>query len=353
MSAPRQHGATAHGTDRAAQDPARAHLDPDLAWGHHLLLVGPGIDPGDVEALALSRFPGASRRDEDTIDLIPGAWLTGPWLLDDDSRAALGLPEEAQEAYLARAPVLRAGPVPQELRGLGGLLDAFAEGTPEGDEADVVEFLFAVARRLGGALRAGGSGMVLVPDPAPFVDLIVHSAVWLEPEALQVVLGEVLPGLELLTSTGLAPLPMPPPTPEELSEAERAERSELHARADAFDAAALAAQQVHESYGALWHFGDDGVISVQVEATDVVPPVLLGVDWAGQGLLSYYLRWYPAAVEVGEEEPAVPEQVRTLIEDSAAALLIAVGGVVADDDGFLVDLGLDVNPSESHGGDQL
>ena len=71
---PQEHGATAHGTDRAAGDTARPFLDPELAWGHHLLVVGVDTDPDDVEALALSRFAGASRRDEDTIDLLPGAW---------------------------------------------------------------------------------------------------------------------------------------------------------------------------------------------------------------------------------------------------------------------------------------
>src|SRR5699024_9240218 len=130
----------------------RAYLDADLAWGHHLLLVGADIEPDDIEALALSRFAGASRRDDHTIDLLPGAWLTGPWALDQHTRTALGLPEEAIEAYLARAPVLRSAPVPTELLGLGGLLDVFPDGQPEGVEAEVVDFLAAVARRLGGAL---------------------------------------------------------------------------------------------------------------------------------------------------------------------------------------------------------
>lgn len=330
---PQHHGAAAHGTDRAAGDPATAgHLDADLAWGHHLLVVGEGVEPEDVEALALSRFPGASRRDERTIDLAAAAWLTGPWQLDDATRTALGLPQEARGAYLARAPVLRGGPVPEELRGLGGLLDAFAEGPPEGAEAEVVEFLFAAARRLGGALRAGGTGVVLVPDPAQFVDLLVHSPIWLEPEGLRVVLAPVLPGLQIQDPPGRAPLPMPPPPPEGLTESERAERAQWHARADAFDARALAAEQVQESYGAIWRSADDGVISVQVEAVEETPTVLLGLDWSAAGLLTYHLRWYP-----GETDEST-EMARSVIEDCAAALLAAVGGAVADDDGFLVDV---------------
>ena len=347
---PQEHGATAHGTDRAAGDTARPFLDPELAWGHHLLVVGVDTDPDDVEALALSRFAGASRRDEDTIDLLPGAWITGPWSLDDHSRSALGLPEEAAGAYLARAPVLRSAPVPPELLGLGGLLDAFPDGQPEGIEAEVVEFLFAVARRLGGALRAGGSGSLLVPDPAAHVDLIVYSNVWLEPAALEVVLAEPLPELQVLDDAGSTPLPLRPAAPEGLTAEEQRERAERHARADAYDAEALAAEQIHESYGAIFRFPDDGIVSVQVEASGDVPTVLLGTEWDRDGLLSYALRWYPVAdgdaslpAEGADPvaAPAVttPDQARAVIEDGAAALLAAVGGVITDDDGFLVELG--------------
>ena len=326
----------------------RAHLDPDLAWGHHLLIVGPEVHPDDVEALALSRFAGASRRDSQTIDLLPGAWLTGPWALDDHAREGLGLPEEAGEAYLARSPVQRADPVPEELLGLGGLLDAFAEGTPEGTEAEVVEFMLAAARRLGGGLRAGGSGRLLIPDPAEHADLLVHAPVWLEPDALKVVLSELLPGLQVLPDPGPAPLPLRPPAPEGLSKEEEQERAELHARADEIDSAALAGEQIHEGYGAIWRFPDDGVISIQVEPLEHIPTVLLGADWAQGGLLTYAVRWYPtdhgAAMLQLESEPLPPatpsEDARALIEDCAAAIQIAAGGVVADDDGFLVDLGV-------------
>ncbi|HLS25710.1 MAG TPA: hypothetical protein VK063_07550, partial [Beutenbergiaceae bacterium] len=326
----------------------RAHLDPDLAWGHHLLIVGPEVHPDDVEALALSRFAGASRRDSQTIDLLPGAWLTGPWALDDHAREGLGLPEEAGEAYLARSPVQRADPVPEELLGLGGLLDAFAEGTPEGTEAEVVEFMLAAACRLGGALRAGGSGRLLIPDPAEHADLLVHAPVWLEPDALKVVLSELLPGLQVLPDPGPAPLPLRPPAPEGLSKEEEQERAELHARADEIDSAALAGEQIHEGYGAIWRFPDDGVISIQVEPLEHIPTVLLGADWAQDGLLTYAVRWYPtdhgAAMLQLESEPlppaTPPEHARALIEDCAAAIQIAAGGVAADDDGFLVDLGV-------------
>lgn len=363
---PQEHGATAHGTDRAAQDPGRAYLDADLAWGHHLLLVGADIEPDDIEALALSRFAGASRRDDHTIDLLPGAWLTGPWALDQHTRTALGLPEEAIEAYLARAPVLRSAPVPTELLGLGGLLDVFPDGQPEGVEAEVVDFLAAIARRLGGALRAGGTGLLLVPDPAEHVDLIVYSAIWLEPQALEVALAEALPGLRVLDDAGSAPLPLRPPAPEGMSAREHQERAERHARADAFDAEALAAEPVHESYGAVFRFPDDGVVSVQVEACEDVPTVLLRTDWAEGGLLSYALRWYPVAGDDSHDEGAAPagtalmttpDQARAVIEDGAAALLTAVGGVVTDDDGFIVDLDLAADaggsPDTAPGGGDL
>lgn len=358
---------------RPADDaPSLAFLDPELAWGHHLLVVAADVDPDDVEALALSRFAGASRRDEHTIDLLPGAWLTGPWALDERARTALGLPEAATEAYLARAPVQRGQAVPEELLGLGGLLDVFAEGTPEGTEAEVVEFLLAAARRLGGALRAGGSGRLLMPDPGEHIDLLVHAPVWLEPEALEVVLADLLPGLQVLPDPGPAPLPLRPPAPEGLTPQEERDRAERHARADEVDAAALSSEQIHEGYGAIWRYPDDGVISIQVEPLEHIPTVLLGLDWAEEGLLTYAVRWYPAddAAAMLEPEsqsqplppPTPSDEARALIEDCAAALHEAVGGVIADDDGFLVDLGAEWpeeaaampeqgQPSTAHGPD--
>lgn len=313
-------------------------LDAELAWGHHLLVLSAEIESDDVEALALSRFPGASRRDGHTIDLLPGAWLTGPWRLDQASRNRLGLPAEADQAYLARAPVQRSGPVPEELRGIGGLLDAFAEGPPEATEGDVVAFLFAAARRLGGGLRVGGSGVLVLPDPAEIPDLLVHAPVWLDPDALLVVLRPVLSDLRLIMDAGPAPLPRG------AGSADDPERLRLHARADAFDAEALAQQEVREAYGAISRFPDDGVISVSVEAQHEPPLTVAGLAWSARGVLTYALRWYPAAdaPQPGGEPSAAytqqREQARALIEDGAAALLAAVGGQVADDDGFVVEL---------------
>ncbi|HLS12893.1 MAG TPA: hypothetical protein VK095_00110 [Beutenbergiaceae bacterium] len=313
-------------------------LDAELAWGHHLLVVSAQVEADDVEALALSRFPGASRRDAHTIDLLPGAWLTGPWRLDDGARTRLGLPEEADGAYLARAPVQRSGPVPEELRGLGGMLDAFPEGPPERTEAEVVTFLLAAARRLGAGLRAGGSGVLVLPDPAEIPDLLVHAPVWLDPDALLVVLRPVLPDVRLIMEAGPAPLPRAAGTTDD------PERLRLHAEADAFDAAALAGEEVREAYGAISRFPDDGVISVSVEAQDPAPLTLAGTDWARDGVLTYALRWYPAEdAPRPQEKPSAAylsqrEQARDLIERGATSLLSAVGGSIADDDGFLVEL---------------
>lgn len=96
-------------------------------------------------------------------------------------------------------------------------------------------------------------------------------------------------------------------------------------------------------------FPDDGVISVSVEAEPQAPLVLTGFDWAEAGVLTYALRWYPvhedaAAGDSGQagrdtaDYLTQRDQARVLIERCALALLKAVGGQVADDDGFLVAL---------------
>ena len=327
-------------------DGAAQVLDAELARAHHLLVLAQDVLDEEVEALVLSRFEGGARRDSRTVDLIPGAWLTGPWVLDDAARRDLELPVWAACAYLTRCPIQRGGPVPPELRGLGGILDAFAAGPPVEDELEVVKFLQAAARRLAGGVRVAATTAVLAPDPDADVDLRVHSEVWLHPDALLAVLRPALSELQLLTAAGPAPLPGPavelPPGAEGLDEGERAW---LHAEANAFDARALGQDPVLETYGAVHPFEDGGSVTVVVEAEGQVPLVLEGLDWTRSGLITYELRWHPADPEAyftgsaGADVLAQREQARALVEAAARRLLGAVGGESTDDDGFLVDPG--------------
>jgi len=293
----------------------------------HLLVVPDGVTPADVQALVLSRFPSEVLDDGGAhlrMDVLPGCVVEGPL-----PAAGAGLPAWAVALYRLKAPEQRGAPVPVELRGRGGLLDAFADGEPGGTEREMLELGLALARRLGGAVLTSTGSLL---SPPPHVDLLLYSEVWLHPDALVHVLSPHLPGVSLeggdLERAGQGGLPADATSGESLV-TDEGERRWLHAEADAYDAAALAEPDVTDSYGVLATGPDGTVWSVAVEAAIGVPPVLAGLLPAGAIL--YEVRCHPA----GSTHPSDSVE---RIDAATRALLEAVGGYVVDDDGFLVTL---------------
>ena len=329
-------------------DDAAPVLDRSLAEPRHLLALPSDVTPDEVEALAVSRFDDAGWTGPSSLRLTGPALLTGPWRLDDALRQALDLPGWAVTAMLLRCPVQRSAPVPRELLGLGGLLDAFPDGEPVEVEGEVLRHLLAQARRLGGALRLAGTGAVLVPDPATAVDLTVHAPVWLDPDACREVLTTVLPGVRLLhedlTTDAVAAEPQRPDIPTGLDDDERAW---LHAEAAALDRAVLAQPQVLDGYAAVAPVGPDratagDMLEIGV-AGDVPPaPVLRALPWARAGVVTYEVRWRPADPQAAlGARPSLAarrhrDAGRRAVERAARALHEVVGGELVDDDGFLV-----------------
>ncbi|MBZ2198790.1 hypothetical protein [Occultella gossypii] len=318
-------------------------LDAGLARSKHLLLLGADVTDDEVEALVLSRFPEAGRVNATVLALTPQSALEGPWAVPEP--AALGAGPEVTQAYAIAVPAERGDPVPEDLRGLGGILDAFADGPPVGHELAIIEFAQAAARRLGGAVRVAGTGALITPEPG--VDLAVHSEVWLHPEALVHVLTPALPGVALhlgpVADPGAQPPTAPAPRPAGTEDLDEGERAWIQAEADAFDAHALAAEPATEAYGAVCALPDGGTVAVEVEAEVSVPLVLEGLDWARSGVIRYDLRWFPADPEAYHSAPldaptlVARERATALVEGAARALLDAIGGETTDDDGFLVD----------------
>ena len=291
----------------------------------HLLLVPDGVTPGDIQALALSRFPSEDLDDGGArlrIEVLPRCVVAGP----DPVPAGLAEGADWLHAYRLEAPEQRGAAVPPELRGRGGLLDAFADGEPAGSEREMLELGLAMARRLGGAVRTS-TGALLTPLPRP--DLLLYTEVWLHPDALVHVLAPHLPGVAVEADGTPSSLTLPAdavtgPT----LVADEGERRWLHAEADAYDAAALAEAHVTDSYGVIATDPDGTVWTVTVEAAMGVPPALGGLLAAGAML--YEVRCHPTG-------PTEPSDAVERIDAATAALLDAVGGYVVDDDGFLVD----------------
>jgi len=324
-------------------------LDVALAEPRHLLVLSEEVSPAEVEALAVSHFDDAGWVGPAVLRLTGAAQLTGPWRVGPAVREGLDLPAWASFAMLLRCPVERTGPVPPELRGLGGLLDAFPEGEPVGLERRVLDHLLAQARRLAGALRVAGTGTVLVPDPASAVDLTVHTTVWLEPDACARVLAPVLPGVDAVEPPDDAPVTgdrmspdVSPQRSRAVAELDEGERAWLHAEADALDEAVLAQPQVLEGYAHVAP-APGGALEVRVAGDEHTPLVLRALPWARGGVISYEVRWQPdqPGVALGSRPPLAlrrdRDRARALVERVAAALHAVVGGQVVDDDAFLVE----------------
>lgn len=317
-------------------------LSAAVARPHHLLAVAADVDPDEVLSLALTHFDDADRLDATTVRLTGEAILTGPWRLTDELRGDFDLPAWAEQAFVLRCPVHRSSPVPSELRGMGGLLDAFPDGPPVALEGLAVNHLLAQARRLAGALRIAGTGSVMVPRPAP--DLTLHSPVWLEPEAgvrvarrgLPALRDEVPPEALEVSSAILARGAEDRERAAEMLGEER--RRALHEWADGFDGRAVANPADLIGYGCYAELDTGGAVEVRV-AGDVTPSALRAVPWARGGVVSYEVRWHPEgdAGRGGLAHRRATEAARSVIERVVVALHAAAGGDICDDDGFLVD----------------
>lgn len=343
-----------------------------LDRARHLLGLPAETLPDEVETLAASRFPGARWDVAPTdVDLLapPVRWarpgepgvlrltestvLVGPYAPGFRDGFGAGLPDGIEYVFdVSCARARGEGPYPGggDRDGLGR---AFPVGLPVGEEGVVVDWLVAAARRLSGAVRLDLGGavspdVVVVPDPDANVDLTVYSDVWLEPEAAQALVRGVEPGAYLATD-GLAwdgptgqsydpvALGIRDLTPDQLRT--------VQSRADDVDMAALSEPMTLDGYGVVVELGVDGVVVVEVGSEQVMPVVLQGLPWTAGGTLTYRVRWEPPDLEASQLES--PPLAHVLSRSRAlgvvgrvtAALHGAVGGEIADEDGFLVEPG--------------
>lgn len=365
--------------------------DPGLR-DRHLLGLPEGIGADEVEVLAISRF--AQARWEDVAPEVPQqrsfvrpvtaalgiravapapvaralrlarlSHLAGPYAVTPEEAVALGLPAATAVVYDLDCPAER-GERPYPGGDRDGLKRAFPDGLPVREEERVVQWLVACARRLGGAVRIGGSGVVLTPDVDGAIDLTVLTDRWLEPaEALAVVQG-VVPRARLSEATGRWDGPMAGVGRASTSGAggvseaggsglraalerygvqDEAERARLMAEAAAYDEAMVASPLPAESYGVLVDLGVDGTVSVEAAAEHELPPLLRDLPWTAGGVVAYRVHWEPLLVEELEmEKPSFPHKVARgraapQVQAVARALHAVVGGEIADEADFLVD----------------
>lgn len=343
------------------------------ADSHHMLVLADDVTEDEVESLALSLnmhagWVGASR-----LQLQPGIELQGPWEVDSQLRELLGLPAWAAQVMLLECPRQRTGPLPAALVGTDPVADAFPRALPGGTELVALERLRSIARRLAGGLRLIGDGpddgsprpVMVVPDPERSPSLTVFSPVWIAPDGVVTLLSSLAPGARLHMeatptpgATGLAAIPVAELErlakmlgEDVLDEAWRAadqcrvEAGEYEARAHASGGAI---EEMRDGFAVVAQLDqaqpDWGGIEVRVLGAEEVPLSVRGEPWAQEGVVVYSVVWMPLEPSCAFAEYPAPRVcwersvARGLIERVAAALQDAAGGVIVDDDGFLVAL---------------
>ena len=372
------------------RDLPRLPLSDEGVRTRHLLALPEGVQPDEVEVLAASRFLNARWEEPEgdtstqrarpltaafglrltgprpqarVLRLTRHSTLVGPYAVTPDAALTLGLPATTTTAFDVVCPRDRgAKPAPGGDR--HGLKRAFPDGYPNREEERVLLWLVAAARRLGGAVRTGGSGVVLQPDMESAIDLTVFSDRWVEPADALAVVQRAAPRarLSVPTSEWDGPMPgagrqdghaltgMPEPGGSGLRDAllqhgvlDPDERRRLQMEAAAFDELMLAAPPAAESFGVLVELGVDGMIAVEASEERDLPPLLQGLPWTQQGVVAYRVRWEPLLIEELElEKPSFEHRVaRTrsapVVQAIARALHAAVGGEIADEADFLID----------------
>lgn len=334
----------------------------------HLLLLPTTVGPRDVGELLRARVPDARLETQGIARLGRHCRIYGPFELTMEDAVDAGVPMPWTLAYALDAPIERDLPPAPGEDDRDGFAQAFPQGLPWREEARALHLMVGLARRLQGAVRIHGSGVLIQPDPQRAVDLLVHSPTWLDPQVVHGIVVRVVPGAELAvagtdwggpgsevyagTYTQGLDDPLSP-----------AELEALHAMADQADLAALRARDTIDAYAVVaelaglaalsygvrplpgGHAGgqQDGGIEVLVHVSAPGEPSVADQPWGASPFVTYEVRW--ACAEPEERERRLPassylasrERVRPVVNAVARALVEAVGGVVTDEEGFPVD----------------
>lgn len=314
---------------RGLPEPERGRL----RRARHVLVVPAGVEIEEIEMLALSRFAGTRWLREPAVTpeglVDPGAirtsrhtTLVGPYAPPGSGGMIGGF------AFDVDCPRERgAAPVP----GTGdrdGIGRAFAAGLPVREEARVVSWLVAAARRLCG-LVLFDDAVVVRPDPEAQIDLTVYSDVWLAPQAALALVGAV-DDRAVFAPTGVDWAGPPPGTGEGSLPGGVAldprQREALHAAADEFDIAALRSDAPASGYAVHVDLGPDGLVAVEIGGEELLPVSLRGLPWADGGAVAYRVRWHPEQAEQLElEEPSIEHRAQRA---RAAQTVAAVTSVI-------------------------
>jgi hypothetical protein len=335
---------------------------PGSYYARHLLVLGEDVEFDEIETLAQSWFAAAR-------------WEVAPYGAEPTPPAAKVAPPGRPGCLRLTRSSTASGPfVPPSGMAPGmtmvfdvvcpkqreqppapgsgdrdGLGRAFGDGLPRAQEEQVVNWLVAASRRLGGSLVTNFTApteTLLTPDPGAAIDLSLFSDAWLEPNTALALVAGVHPRVVLATEgvpwqgppRGIADLALYPGDP-----MDPGFRRMLHAAADAVDIRALTTGQVLDGYGLAIDLGVDGMVVVEIGGEGQLPLLLRDLPWTAGGVVAYRVRWEPRdLVDWQRETPSMGLRVARKRASSVIAAIVrvlfaAVGGEIADESEFLVN----------------
>ncbi|RRC95829.1 hypothetical protein [Schaalia canis] len=325
-------------------------LDAEKATTHHLFAVSEEVEGDELEALAVSIWDEAQWVEPGRLKLTGDSYLQGPWSIEGELSVSLGLPTHLSRIWILECSTLRGRAPSPELIERDEWARAFPDGLPLGLEHKSLLALARMARRLAGAVRIFGSGVVMMPDPESAVHMAVYSPRWIDPaELLERLLPDfpqIVDSRDIPVEARVAASPREvrriasvmagvKPMSEEVAEVLQKAREE-------------AARQplVVDGYALVSPVAGGGKLTIEVRRVPSPPRVLRWEPWTSGVIVEYRLRWIPSegvqAIAAALDKDITAEFAfeRTVaavdVEKAAVAVATLTGGSLIDEDGFLI-----------------
>lgn len=341
-------------------------LDSQKAVDHHLFAVPQDVDSEEIEALAVSIWDDAAWAMPGCLRLVGEAYLRGPWRMEEEQRRSLGFAEHLTYAWIVETPRLRAPSRVEPGESVFGgssssdsaaLVNdpwarAFPKGVPLGVEYKALLALVRMARRLGGALRISGSGVIMSPVPESAVNMAVYAPRWVSPDDMQAVLSSRYEGV--IDSREITAQDVAQPSPQEVRRIALVMAATKPLDPDVAEVLKKAREEASRNPqrvdGYALVIPSNGVAQIMVEVHRVMRPprVLRWESWTNGTIIEYRVRWIPApggqpvlSMMDPDPNPLVVEecaQAARVIEEVAVLVAQTTGGTIVDDDGFLVGI---------------
>ena len=315
-------------------------LNPEVVEDHHLFVVGPDVDPRELEALAVSIWEDAGWTAPGMLHLTEGVTLSGPWKIDKETRTKIGTPARMEQAWIVDVPQTRTDPAPDFLKESDDIARAFPDGMPAGKEFEIIQAFQRMARRLAGAMRATPSGEIIEPDADSAVSILVYD--------LTKLLRPYFPDIvNSHDADQLAPIDSPnrAQTREELASKMDIPEDEMERIAEitrAADEKAMAEDFVVHGYSLIASAGNKSRVHITVSPAEFTPASLRFEQWPQGGAVEYGIHWIAPQIYLdkmmhpGRAVRFERNRVKDQIEMIATLIARSTNGHMLDEDQFLL-----------------